>query len=447
MNYRRLISVFSVVVVLASAPFVFAEAQPAYEAEVVGASAFALSGPGIGFYPTSTLRPGETVTVYGERSKHWVSILPPKGSFSWVLADAVEEKDDGTGRILEDGTKIRVGSSLTTARHVYQVTLNKGDKVQIIDHAFAADGAKIAPWFKILPPRDEVRYVAISQLKLPAGPVTAGLDGKLTSPVRPTPVIATSRPEPSKSAAEGSVTARPEKTNPDGVIKMVGNRVIPPAQPIRPGQSKSTSPLANASSETRIDDDDEEEGAPPVKFTDNSELPYGRRLKSLQSQLDLMRSREPGSWNVAEARDIFEKALQDAPSDAERDEALKSLAEVRRLEELKQRYLQSVGARERTLERDQELATTQQRKRRDSLAATPRFTTEGMLQPAAIRVDGQPTYTIKDSSGLATHYVVAVPGLNISEYVGKRVGLIGEVKKESRLPTPVLTVQQLAPLE
>src|SRR5262245_43267289 len=101
-----------------------AEAQPAYEAEVIGLAAFAFSGPGIGYYPAMALEPGQKVTVFGERTEEWVSILPPKGSFSWVPARVVEEQPDGTGAITASDCKVRIGSVLTDAHHVFQVTLS-----------------------------------------------------------------------------------------------------------------------------------------------------------------------------------------------------------------------------------------------------------------------------------------------------------------------------------
>ena len=42
-----------------------ADAQPAYEATVVATQAFALSGPGAGYYPTLALPVGSKVTVIG----------------------------------------------------------------------------------------------------------------------------------------------------------------------------------------------------------------------------------------------------------------------------------------------------------------------------------------------------------------------------------------------
>src|SRR5690606_35613429 len=113
------------------------------------ADTFAMSGPGFGYYPTSLLAPGTTVTVTGEKQGDWIKILPPSDSFSWIPAASVKERDDGAAVVIEDDVKVRVGSALTDAHYVFQVTLKKDDIVQILDQSYLPEKGEIGAWFKI----------------------------------------------------------------------------------------------------------------------------------------------------------------------------------------------------------------------------------------------------------------------------------------------------------
>ena len=132
---------------------VVAQPRPSYEAEVKGFRTYALSGPGTEYYPTMLLAPGQRVTVYGARSGKWVAILPPTGSFTWAPADSVSERPDGSAVINRDGVVAFVGSNLSEARFVFQVTLGRGTPVQIVERTLRVKAGRIASGSKSCRPR------------------------------------------------------------------------------------------------------------------------------------------------------------------------------------------------------------------------------------------------------------------------------------------------------
>ncbi|QDU61163.1 hypothetical protein Pan216_20170 [Planctomycetes bacterium Pan216] len=417
---------------VASGPSSVASAQPpsAYEAKVANEQAYALSGPGIGFYPTQALSVGEAVTAYGDSTKRWVAIKPPGGSFSWILARTVEEQEDGSGKVIVPSSKVRIGSELTDARHVFQVTLKQGDHVAILDKAYGKEDGKIVAWYKILPPDEEVRYVARTDLDLPSNGTEM-------------PVVA--------AAAEEKVGLVDDDTDFDSapqapLVNAVGSRVIPPA--IHEGDPKADEEeLTFAKSEKTVPKEESDADQPPVKFADDPKAPLEKRIASLKNQLEAMRARPPEKWSLDEAQESFEKLLDANPTAEQRREIEASLGRVQWWSGLKRTLLDARRQTEAAMQRDSELAQLQQRHEQIAHDVGPRFTAQGVLRPAAIRVDGKTTYTLRNNAGLNTHYIVPVPGLSMDSYVGRRIGVIGTTTNKTDLPVPIVTTEQLVPLD
>lgn len=384
---------------------------PAYEARVPRQT-YAMSGPGIGYYPTAILVAGQKVTVVGERQGNWVAIHPPEGSFSYVPARSIEEQPDGSGKVVADGTQARVGSNLSDAHHVFQATLTKGAAVRILDKLTLDDDGQSALWYKILPPANEVRYLLANQLEAPTTPAI-----EAAPPAEPK--------APAKPAAE-------PKRQP-AALQTVGAQAIPAARPLM-RNVVSRSPNSSASTPAA------------VPIADDPKAPFDQRLKNLQAQLELMSARDPATWAVDQAQQIVTQWREETKEAAQQQKLAELLARVRRLADLRQRYLKLVRAREMALERDRELAALQQRKQEKLRPVEPRFTAEGQLVETAKRIAYQPTYALQDDKGIVTHYLLAAPGLDLSRYLGVRAGLVGEIEQRPEVPLPVLTVRQLTPL-
>lgn len=431
--------------------FVASAADPSYEADVIATEAFVYSGPGAGHYPVLHLPTGAKVTVQGGWSGEWVPIVPPKGSFSWIAANAVEEKSDGNAIVKADDVRVYVGSNLSDAHHVFQITLKKGDRVEVIDQAYLRDEGMVGVWFKILPPPGEKRYLKAEMIRLPAGSETASSAAAITPP-KPA-AGGTAKPSAPDAmipladrAAGASLPAWPASKSspnsgwftPNSPPGSVGTRRIPPLTPIE--TVAGSSPVGQEVSQPA-------QPYKPAVWRDDASLPFDRRLANVNEELERMRTREPSTWDLDSHRSVLQQLLTDAKSDAERQGALAGLAKVKTLEDLEGTYDKARRRRDLVLQRDDELATIQRRLEQKVRGMRPMFTAQGRLDRAALAIDGKPTYALKDEQGLNTHYVLLAPGLNVSRYVGGRVGLVGTTTTREGVPIPVVTVAQLTPLD
>lgn len=386
------------------------QSQPAYETRLKEA-AFALSGPSVGYYPTDRLAKGQLVTVVGPPEGTFVAIAPPQGSFSWIRAADVKEQPDGQALVKTENARLRVGSNLSDARHVFQVQLKQGEMVRLLDKAFGRDGEKIVEWYKVLPHPKEVRYVRATSLQIPgeetASPVPA------SAPVVPNTLV--SRPANAGAPVEG--------------------RRIPPAQPLPGSSAKPVFVQKNVG-----------EG-PPLQFDDDAAAPFKDRLAKIQSHIALMRSRDPMTWNTEQMGKSLEELYANSTNPKQKQQILDALVKVRHLDRLSETYRRVQRRHELVLERDRELLTLQQRRQSVVGELRPMYNVQGVLERANITIGDRPAYRIVDETGVASHFVVAPQGLAVEKYIGTRVGLIGETSNRDGLQVPVLRLQQLVPLQ
>jgi hypothetical protein len=150
---------------------------------VIADHTYLRAGPGDDFYPTERLVAGTAVEVWAVDPSGYVALRPVVGSFSWLRAcdvDAVSVIGDpptgqapgrGVGVIVTDGAVSRVGSQLNDLRHVAQVSLEAGERVQVIDEVRIAAGRHAGLWVRIEPPAGEFRWAWLGDLETPPGVV------------------------------------------------------------------------------------------------------------------------------------------------------------------------------------------------------------------------------------------------------------------------------------
>ena len=411
--------------VLGSTEACVGAAEPRFEARVLGAETFARSGPGRGdYYPTMALEPGQVVTVYGERTDDWIAILPPPKSFSWIRESAVEVQDDGTGKVVVDSVRVYVGSDFSDHANVFQDTLSKGAVVRIQDPGRRRVDGVVSTWYKILPTKNEVRYVSADRLRLPGAPV----NDRATKPL----VARTGR---GGVVPSGSRPVGPE------AFRGVGIAVIPPARPIRRVDPLRRPPV-EARKQSATDNPDE----PPMRLTDDPSLPFEDRLKSLRRQLGSMRLRNPVDWDIETARKLLLALRSQAEGVDRQAEVLKTLQQVDVWGALRRRYLESRRRSEAAQARDEDLAIMQRRKESQLRVDRAEYDAQGILRRAALPIGGRRAYKVDNSAGSASHFVLAPIGLNIEPYLGASVGLYGRVESRPGISIPILELEQLVPL-
>lgn len=391
--------------------------EAAFDAQVIRPNVYALSGPGENYYPTSLLREGEVVTVVGSTAGDWLAIRPPTGSFSWLPAESLEENKDGTATVRQSDTKLRVGSSLSDARHVHQLVLDKGDRVQIVDEQTLAGTSGPERWFKVVSPTSERRYVPADALRvLETGTALAR----------------------GRSAVANESAVAPVSRPAEPIAARAGARVIPPAEPV----VKPADQLAAAVKAT--------DPAPHVEspsFSDDPSKPLAARIDSLRKELGEMRGRQPSRWKLDDAKRLIDSMSKAAQNDADKAAIGELAALERQMRILWDRYVAVEKRREAFLRRDREISLLLRQAQERLGLAVARFDAEGTLRRSAVSINNQLTYVLEDTTGTASHYVLFAPGLSGESYVGQRVGLIGKISRRADVPIPRIDVEQVTVLQ
>ncbi len=138
-----------------------AAADTPYPAVVRGGSVYLRSGPGENYYATEILRQGDRLTVMRPGPRGWLAVRPTRESFNWISARYVREVPDGMVEVTGDRVALRVGSDLTTSRDIWQLTLRRGEKLEVIDRVKNGSG----DWYRVSPPQGEVRWVSAAHIE------------------------------------------------------------------------------------------------------------------------------------------------------------------------------------------------------------------------------------------------------------------------------------------
>ena len=130
--------------------------------QVTAEHAYLRAGPGDDFYPTEKLARGSMLEVWAIDPSGYCAVRPVAGGFIWLRAGDVEP-DATTGRhdpaaarftgvVVTDGAVARVGSQLNDLRHVTQVALEAGERVQVLERVSIRTGRHAGEWVRIEPP-------------------------------------------------------------------------------------------------------------------------------------------------------------------------------------------------------------------------------------------------------------------------------------------------------
>jgi hypothetical protein len=181
---RTFIGFLAFIPAITCAAVAAAESQPGpfpATVRVLADHTYLRAGPGDDFYPTERLVAGAAVEVWAVDPSGYVAVRPVEGSFSWLRASDVDPVSSfgdppagpapgrSVGVIVTDGAVSRVGSQLNDLRHVAQVSLEAGERVQVIDEVRIAAGRHAGLWVRIEPPAGEFRWAWLGDLETPPG--------------------------------------------------------------------------------------------------------------------------------------------------------------------------------------------------------------------------------------------------------------------------------------
>lgn len=176
-------------------------AQPdfPYFAEITGDNVYIRSGPGTNYYRCGKLSQGYIVKIVSATNV-WSRILPPEGFFSWISKQyvTIDSSNPDMGIVTGDEVRVYAGSQYYEPIHSdrIQVHLNRGDKVMLL-------GEEMGDYYKIVPPSGAFFWVSTQYTKPttapPAEPKSAPQQTAVAEPQtadEPEPVAETTTPSP-----------------------------------------------------------------------------------------------------------------------------------------------------------------------------------------------------------------------------------------------------------
>lgn len=467
------------------------------------------SGPGKQFYATSRLHRGDQVEVYRVDQEEWAAIRPPKGSFSWIEADTIEPiNDSSSARIVRGGFRSRVGSEFSQARQVAYLTLREGDRVRLLD---TGEARPDATWRKIAPVAGEFRWVPLSALDEVETPSDDSREGADAEPSESADSARNGAPmevannsenvdpidEPSDELTDESNAESPlasavvraqwsydlaprtydDKSSVEASISDQRNRFANNTSSIRQAFSdlltvQGTEPIENPAPTEELMPPPLEGGAlgPPTPSdpTIPAEISAPRTVGGSAGEVALQEvirvsaelsrtvaNAEPSQWNLdplaARARAVVDA---DGPAEVRRM-AQDLIARIAQFADLQRRHRQLAAANDSSQKPSPgNGGSSTPTGSAGNLASLPdrqvditRYDGYGWLMPVVTKRPNLPRYVLTDNQGNILQFVSPRPGLNLSRYEKRRVGIYGERDFLPSVSQPHLVAERIVTMD
>ena len=376
-----------------------------HKAQVIGTDVYIRSGSASQFYFTGKLNEPQQVIVVEQRLG-WSKIVPPKGSFSWVAKEFIQIDSDKPGNAIVTGNGLRVWAGRADIRPEdstsQQTTLNKNDVVKLI-------GEEVGDYYKIKSPDNAYLWVKSDYLK-DIGPVSLPTFKPTKKPV----VKETVKPLPKEvkpiEPAKKTVEIVKEKPAPSVVTR----------EPIIVKQSPEE--IASLKNLYKLVEDVNLEKKKPADKQNFTKIKAS--LKSILENDKVAKAKKYAQYQLDEI-DGYELA-RDVNSQMKTQDS--ELAEIRKKLHDLRKQKSAVILKEKT------------------------YALVGKLKKSQVYDDraGQARYLVVDDNGKITCYAVPVKtaaGMNIAEYIGKRVGLKGKFVPDTKTGISLLKFEDMQLLE
>ena len=410
--------------------------------EVTAAATLLRSGPDDDFYPTDRIPTGTPLEVWAVDESGYCAVRPPAGSFSWVRAADVVDEAGGrnppeswprghfTGVVVTDAAVARVGSRLNDLRHVTQVALEAGERVQVVERVMIASGRQAGEWLRIEPPAGEFRWAWGPDLALPVG-LAPAID----------------RPEATAGLAAAGEALEAIREASDAVTKAVAQIDEPATDAGMPGR------LAEQGGVTRLLSgwlprgtnvfDLTPPSAPPPVAAGAAAMPADE-LADIDLAMSLAVAGPSDAWNLPPIRDRLRLAATRATSAEERTRAEAIDARLGRFEAIQARQhalvapaaaeesplrlggmwssLSAIGARP---VRPGVLPGGRSADGRPDWTPPDQVETTGRLATVVSRRPDAPRWALVDGGNNVLVFVTPQPGVNLAPLVGQNVTVRG----------------------
>ncbi len=369
------------------------EQEYKYVARVTGSNVNVRSRPDVRYgYRCAQISAPETVRVVSERDG-WLEILPVEGCFSVVAADFVAlDEDSGIGTITGNQVRIRsAGDRRTSSFNVVQGVLRSGDQVRVIGKLTDQQ----MQWYKIEPPLGAYWYIS------------ADFAERISDEDEPEVV----RPRP-----------QPDTTAPDE-----------PDEPDEPTDEPDETP-------------------------DEREVQVSRERKAMDAFQEAEQVLREEFRKPLPERDLSGLKEQYEAIDAPEDSTLEAYVKIRlgHIQEAMERlesYHEARSLAEQVAERQREhqLALARLQAETPRVEEVTRYDAEGVLLASEIFTGEGATprrYTLRDTiSRRINAYVQSTRGdVDLSQYVGKKVGIFGTRRYDSGLQLHVVEAERVVVL-
>ncbi len=203
MRINRIYGAIIAILILSFPSIGISKIEFPFKGQVTGDNVNVRSGPDINYYATLRLMRGNVVDVAGQEYG-WYKIVPPEGSFSWVAKSCVEKKENNKGVICKDRVAIRAGSKFTERKTAIQMIAKKGTEIEIIGEQ--------GEYYKIVPPKGAYLWISVDYVK----PISKAQISKALS----------------DSSEISAMAKEKEKTSEEiGIVKVVTTNKSPTSQP------------------------------------------------------------------------------------------------------------------------------------------------------------------------------------------------------------------------
>lgn len=428
--------------------------------------AYLRAGPGEDFYPTERLPAGNELEAWAVDASGYVAVRPVAGSYSWLRAadvdmhlepvgvapSATAADGRGVGVIITDGAVSRVGSQINDLRHVAQVSLEAGERVQVLEQVRIDAGRHAGLWVRIEPPAGEFRWARLADLDVP--PTLAAL--------APPPAVAaadTLAPPPAATSIGEAITAIKDA----GVA--VAQAVREPAPPVATAQAPGIVPPPAAPPQALG-------FMPQAKRLFAGWLPKGTsvfdpaapvapvavtignvgadELADVDLALSLAVTGPTDSWNLPPVRERLRQIAARATTDGDRTRVEAIDARIARFEAIQSRHKMLAAATAPAVATPTTDATLQLGGMWSSLSAIGNRPIRPGVLPGGGSADGQPTWTppdltettgrlatvvsrrpdaprwaVVDQSNNVIAFVTPQTGVNLAPLVGQEVAVRG----------------------
>lgn len=408
-----------------------------YVAKVVGQDVYLRSGPGTAYYFTDKLNEPAEVIVVGEKYG-WLQVVPPAGSFSWISKRYVnpEPGNANIGIVSGDAVRVYAGSPNVRPRNSssLQTKLNEGEQVRLL-------GDEMDDYYKIQPPSSAHLWISEKFLQY-VGP----LKKKTPEPAPEKPVAPKPQPDAEVKPAPTDTPA-PEETKPAAETPAVpGAETVKSAEEIIEQIDAVTPQETPASAETPADEPAKEEE--PKAPSDAEKI---AEVLEIEKQINAVVMKNLNEQDYNPFKDRLAEIVNTTESEKARRYAEFLLDRIGRYE-LALQSADQVLAQDEKLRQTLARIESERRQRINRLPDTGGFIVVGTLQESHVYTGeaGEKRYVVFDDNGMIVCYAVPARELRgyieLSAYLGKKVGLKGTANADEITPSTVVEFTAVANL-